>query len=163
MFSWHTSVLTWLPFFIIIILMISFIYINSGVADTPILAKRVAEPPSRYHFWYLFKLQGAHYEIYKTTGVYIGKKNCVQVTNIWSFFGLYQLSTHIILCFQWLHMTDCVLIFFLFLIFFYFFLWRVQFLSTCYFDTWQAYMLLLVQNRHTKYTKYYLYKIPFVI
>jgi hypothetical protein len=121
MFSWHTSVLTWLPFFIIIILMISFIYINSGVADTPILAKRVAEPPSRYHFWYLFKLQGAHYEIYKTTGVYIGKKNCVQVTNIWSFFGLYQLSTHIILCFQWLHMTDCVLIFFLFLIFFFFF------------------------------------------
>jgi len=42
------------------------------------------------------------------------KKNCVYVTNIWSFFGLYQLATHIILYFQLLHMTDCVLFFFLF-------------------------------------------------
>jgi hypothetical protein len=28
-----------------------------------------------YHFWYLLKPQGAHREIYKTIGVYIGKKN----------------------------------------------------------------------------------------
>jgi hypothetical protein len=47
---------------------------KSGVAATPILAKGVVEPPSRYHFWYLFKQQGAHHEIYKTTWIYIGKK-----------------------------------------------------------------------------------------
>jgi hypothetical protein len=53
---------------------------------------------------------------------------------------VFPIVTHDLLCF--------VLSFFFFL--------RVQFLSTCYFDTRQAYMLLLVQNRHTKYTKYYL-------
>jgi hypothetical protein len=39
-------------------------------------------------------------------------------------------------------MTDCVLFCLFFL--------RVQFLSTCYFDTRQAYMLFFVQNRHLK-------------
>jgi hypothetical protein len=102
----------------------------------------------RYHFLYLFKPYGAHHKMYKTTWVYIEKKNCVWVTNSWSFFGLYQLATQIILCFQLLHKTDCVCVCFLFI---YLFLWRVQFLS---------YRLFLVQNRHTKYclsTKYHLW------
>jgi uncharacterized membrane protein YozB (DUF420 family) len=102
-----------------------------------------------HHFWYLFKPQGAHHEMHKMTGVYIGKKNCVQVINIWSFFGLYQLATQIILCFQLLHKTDCVCVCVCVCVFLLLFLWRVQFLSTYYFDIRQAYKLLLVQNRHT--------------
>jgi hypothetical protein len=57
-----------------------FLYIlkkKSWVAVTPILAKGVAEPPSRYHFWYLFKPQGAHHKIYKTIDTYWKKKLCL--------------------------------------------------------------------------------------
>jgi hypothetical protein len=43
----------------------------------------------RYHFWSLFKLQGAHHEIYKATGVYIGKKKIVFKQHTFGqFFGL---------------------------------------------------------------------------
>jgi hypothetical protein len=35
----------------------------------------------RYHLWYLFKPQGAHLEMYKTTGVYIGKKKKMCLSN----------------------------------------------------------------------------------
>jgi len=121
--------------------MISYIYIY-------IYKSGVAEPPSRYHFWYLFKTQGAHHEIYKTTGVYMGKKLCLSNKHLvilwvisigYAYNFVFPIITHDWLCFV-----------------FFFFFWRVQFLSTCYFDTRQTYMLLFVQNMHTKYTKYYL-------
>jgi hypothetical protein len=67
---WHTSALTWLPFFYYYFNDFLYIY-KSGVAATPFWPRG----GSRYHFLYLFKLHKAHHEIYKTTGVYMRKKN----------------------------------------------------------------------------------------
>jgi len=128
------------------------------------LAKGVAEPPSRYHFWYLFKPQGAHHEIYKTTWVYIGKKKLYLSNKHLVIFWVISIGhtynfVFPIVIHDWLYFVFFIIIYLL----------RVQFLSTCYFDTRKAYMLLLVQNRHTKYylcIKYHLwynYKIKVLV
>jgi hypothetical protein len=93
----------------------------------------------------------------KSQGYILGKKNCVinwpknlvifwiiSIGHVYNF--VFPIVTH-----DWL----CSFLFFIF-----YFLWRLQLLATCYFDTWQAYILLLVQNRHTKYylcIKYHLW------